>query len=101
MAHSERSNNFIQTLARIHRKRVFKVTQGRSRSLHSVFAATRAKRLGRQARRLDALMKMRPKFYCLNDDQGDHPDTWVRDRVREFLAEYYPDPSEFERQEDP
>jgi hypothetical protein len=54
----------------------------------------------RQGRRLDALMKMRPKFYCLNDDQGDHPDTWVRDRVRDFLAEYYPDASEFERQEE-
>ena len=52
-----------------------------------------------QARALDALMEMRPKFYCLNDDQGGHPDTWVSDRVRDFLEEYYPAASEFERQE--
>jgi hypothetical protein len=55
----------------------------------------------RQARRLDALMRMRPKFYCLNDDQGNNPDTWVRDCVREFLEAYYPDASEFERREEP
>jgi len=54
-----------------------------------------------QARALDALMEMRPKFYCLNDDQGADPDAWVCERVRDFLDEYYPDASEFERQEEP
>jgi hypothetical protein len=54
-----------------------------------------------QARALDALEEMRPKFYCLNDDQGAHPDPWVCDRVHEFLDAYYPDASEFERQEGP
>ena len=54
-----------------------------------------------QARALDALMEMRPKFYCLNDDQGADPDAWVCERVRGFLDEYYPDASEFERQEEP
>ena len=44
---------------------------------------------------------MRPKFYCLNDDQGKDPDTWVCDRVREFLDAYYPEASEFERQATP
>jgi len=52
-----------------------------------------------QARALDALVEMRPKFYCLNDDQGSNPDAWVCDRVRDFLDAYYPDASEFERQE--
>jgi hypothetical protein len=52
-----------------------------------------------QARALDALMEMRPKFYCLNDDQGEHPDAEVCHHVRAFLDAYYPDPSEFERQE--
>jgi hypothetical protein len=55
----------------------------------------------KQVRALDALMEMRPKFYCLNDDQGADPDGWVCERVREFLDAYYPDPSEFERQEEP
>ena len=52
-----------------------------------------------QALALDALVEMQPKFYCLNDDQGPDPDVWVCDRVREFLDAYYPDASEFERQE--
>ena len=52
-----------------------------------------------QALALDALVEMQPKFYCLNDDQGPDPDAWVCDRVREFLDAYYPDASEFERQE--
>ena len=52
----------------------------------------------KQARGLAALVRMRPKFYCLNDDQGDTPDSWVCERVREFLEAYYPDASEFERE---
>jgi len=52
-----------------------------------------------QDRALEALVAMRPKFYCLNDDQGPDPDALVCDRVREFLDTYYPDVSEFERQE--
>ena len=54
-----------------------------------------------QDRALAALVEMRPKFYCLNDDQGAHPDAWVCRRVRDFLDAYYPDVSEFERQEGP
>ena len=41
---------------------------------------------------------MKPKFYCLNDDQGEHPDEWVGERVRDFLQKYYPDPCEFEKE---
>jgi hypothetical protein len=52
-----------------------------------------------QARALEALVQMRPKFYCLNDDQGEHPDAGVCDQVRGFLDAYYPDASEFERPE--
>ena len=55
----------------------------------------------RQTRGLDALVRMRPKFYCLNDNQGGNPDSWVCDRVREFLDAYYPDTSEFERRVTP
>ena len=55
----------------------------------------------RQDRRLDALVRMRPKFYCLNDDQGANPDAWVCDRVQGFLDAYYPDASEFERRATP
>ena len=50
---------------------------------------------------MDALVRMRPKFYCLNDDQGANPDAWVCNRVKGFLDAYYPDASEFERQETP
>ena len=57
--------------------------------------------LEEQNRALESLVEMRPKFYCLNDDQGAHPDISVCDRVREFLDAYYPDPSEFERQDGP
>ncbi len=38
VAHAERSINLIQTVARIHRKRVLKVTQARFRSVHSARA---------------------------------------------------------------
>ena len=53
-----------------------------------------------QARALEELAQMRPKFYCLNDDQGNDPDAGVCDQVRGFLDAYYPHASEFERQEE-
>ena len=37
-AHAERSNNLIQMVAQIHRKRVLKVTRARFRSVHSARA---------------------------------------------------------------
>lgn len=43
------------------------------------------------------LRALRPKFYCLNDDQGDRPDERVSALVRAFLDEHYPQPSSFER----
>lgn len=52
-----------------------------------------------QARKLAELEEMRPKFYCLNDDQGPDPDPEVVAMVRDFLEGYYPEPSEFEREE--
>jgi hypothetical protein len=52
-----------------------------------------------QTAALEALTEMRPKFYCLNDDQGEQPNAEVCAGVRAFLEAYYPDPSEFERQE--
>ncbi len=50
-----------------------------------------------QRRGLAALERDRPKFYCLNDDQGDHPDPEVVALVRDFLDRTYPEPSVFER----
>lgn len=38
-----------------------------------------------------------PKFYCLNDDLSDHPDSEVVSIVKNFLQEKYAIPSSFER----
>lgn len=51
----------------------------------------------RQVRGLERIRRMRPRFYCLNDDQGDHPDPRVVDLVRRFLEELHPHPSPFEK----
>jgi hypothetical protein len=50
-----------------------------------------------QKRKLLWLSLIRPKFYCLNDDMGDHPDPRVVERVRAFLERTYPDKSRFEK----
>ena len=50
-----------------------------------------------QVKGLDRLRHMRPKFYCLNDDQRDLPDEAVVELVKEFLEGYYPQPSSFEK----
>lgn len=46
---------------------------------------------------LDRIRRMRPRFYCLNDDQGEQPDPRVVDLVRAFLEESHPRPSPFEK----
>ena len=45
------------------------------------------------------LRKLQPKFYCLNDDQGDAPNPEVNGIVHDFLQELYPQPSSFEMPE--
>jgi hypothetical protein len=45
---------------------------------------------------LDRLRALRPKFYCLNDDQGPAPDPVATALIRDFLRESYPDASSFE-----
>ncbi len=45
---------------------------------------------------IEAIKTMRPKFYCLNDDQGPSPDADVVDLVQQFLAESYPQKSQYE-----
>ena len=50
-----------------------------------------------QRRELERLQRMRPRFYCMNDDQGAQPDAAVTATVKAFLASYYPQPSSFER----
>ena len=49
-----------------------------------------------ERRAFDRLRRLRPKFYCLNDDQRDTPHPAVNALVREFLQELYPQPSSFE-----
>jgi hypothetical protein len=57
--------------------------------------------VARQRRKLAALRAAAPKFYCLNDDQGDHPDPRVTQLVREMLEDWYPEPCDLERPETP
>lgn len=51
----------------------------------------------RQQRGLGWLKEMKPKFYCLNDDQRNRPDGDVAALVKNFLEERYPAPSSFEK----
>jgi hypothetical protein len=49
-----------------------------------------------QQRALARLRRLRPKFFCLNDDQGTRPDPVVVAAVRAFLDELCPRPGSFE-----
>jgi hypothetical protein len=51
----------------------------------------------KQRDRLKKIEDMRPKFLCLNDDQGPDPNSEVVALVQAFLDRYYPEPSQFER----
>ncbi|MBM3264367.1 MAG: Stealth CR1 domain-containing protein [candidate division Zixibacteria bacterium] len=51
----------------------------------------------RQEKAIRGLERMRPVFYCLNDDQRDCPDEPVVELVRRFLDDYYPGKSPFEK----
>lgn len=53
--------------------------------------------LNKQKRGFNYLLKKKPKFFCLNDDQGDHPNQKVVEIVLEFLNKMYPDKSSFEK----
>jgi len=55
--------------------------------------------LARSQRDCARVRRTRPKFFCLNDDQGDHPNPAVVATVRTLLADLYPRPSTFERAE--
>lgn len=46
---------------------------------------------------LARLAEKRPRFICLNDDQGDEPNPEVVSLVRNFLHQLWPTPSSFER----
>ena len=50
----------------------------------------------KQQKAFDRLEKKSPKFYCLNDDQGDNPNEEVVQIVKEFLNRKYPEKSSFE-----
>lgn len=47
--------------------------------------------------KLQILGRMRPKFYCFNDDQRDNPNPQVVKLVKDFLARSYPEKSQFEK----
>lgn len=50
-----------------------------------------------QKRKLDKIKAMKPKFYCLNDDQRNHPHPDVVCLVQDFLNECYPYKSQYEK----
>lgn len=51
----------------------------------------------REAAALARIARRRPKFFCLNDDQGPRPHPEVGRLVRAFLENYFPEPGPFER----
>jgi hypothetical protein len=53
--------------------------------------------VARQQNSFLRLRQMRPKFYCLNDDQRECPDQAVVEIVRKHLEQSYPEPSSFEK----
>lgn len=53
--------------------------------------------LNKQKRGFNNLLKKKPKFFCLNDDQGAHPNQKVVEIVLDFLNKMYPEKSEFEK----
>ena len=50
----------------------------------------------RETQALEKIAQKQPRFFCLNDDQGDSPNREVGALVRSFLEKYYPQPSSFE-----
>lgn len=52
--------------------------------------------LAKQRRAFDWLKKKKPKFYCLNDDQGNSPNLEVVELIRSYLKEMHPTKSSFE-----
>ncbi len=50
-----------------------------------------------QKKMLKIIEQEKPKFYCLNDDMGDHPDPDVVNLVQSFLDRYHPVSSSFEK----
>ncbi len=53
-------------------------------------------RLAYQRRELAKVRALRPRFFCLNDDQGPRPCPSVEELILAFLLEYFPHPSSFE-----
>ena len=53
--------------------------------------------INKQNKQLTLIKNKRPKFYCLNDDQLDNPDKNVVKIVKNFLEDYYSEPSLFEK----
>lgn len=82
---------FLLRQSRFPRQAVPALQSRRYHRLHQIKNDPEAQRRG-----LAVLDKVRPRFYCLNDDQGLAPDPTVTAMVRDFLARWYPRPSQFE-----
>lgn len=52
---------------------------------------------GKQLRGIEKIEKLRPKFFCMNDDQRDSPNPEVVALIKDFLRRNYPEPSSFEK----
>jgi len=50
-----------------------------------------------QEKYFNNVKKKKPKIICMNDDQRDNPNEKVIVLVKEFLENYYPEPSQFEK----
>ncbi|MFY0627128.1 MAG: Stealth CR1 domain-containing protein [Reichenbachiella sp.] len=51
----------------------------------------------KQKRAFSRLTRVKPYFYCLNDDQGKNPNPEVVNLVQDYLQKTYPDKSSFEK----
>lgn len=83
---------FLLKQRRYPRQAVPALQSRRYHRLHKITNDPAAQRSG-----LAELERARPRFYCLNDDQGDAPNPEVVALVRAFLEGSYPRPSRFER----
>lgn len=50
-----------------------------------------------QKKGFERLTRVRPYFYCLNDDQGKNPNQKVVKLAQDYLQKTYPEPSSFEK----
>jgi hypothetical protein len=104
--HKTRSSKFRRddniTMQKIFRKHVLSHHRNKSKpiwfldliKIHRFHKITND--LQYQKKKIESLKKLRPKYYCLNDDQRDNPNPDVIRLIKDFLDEMYPNKSAFE-----